>query len=130
MSADIVALDYLINADVLLFKSIRVLLNVPTAEVIIRNMFGQRDFNVGDGDRGQVLQGLLMKTIIAMGTLGVISISIALAFSSWTSDCFLELENIDTLSASEFYNEQVEAQRCASVFENYVIPPELELVVQ
>jgi hypothetical protein len=131
MHADIVALDYLVRADVILFETLRVILRIRSPRAIVDNLFGQSDFSMAAFKEKSTMRRMFVKTMIALGTVGTISVSFALAFSSWGSRCFqiFNITNFDDLDADGQFTQRLRAQRCASVFENYDVPVELQFTV-
>ena len=129
LPADIVALDYLVQADVILFQTLRVILRIRSPRAIVHNIFGQGDFIMkGAVPEKSAGRRLLVKTLIAFGTIGTISVSFGLAFSSWGSRCFdvFNATDFGTLTADAQFEQRLHAQRCASVFENFDVPSELQ----
>jgi hypothetical protein len=118
---DIVALHYLLCVDTLLYGTARALLNIQSVEHIRNNIF----YNT-EAESNKTFRLGAVKVVGFVGASVLISMSVLLAFATWESACF----NNDFFHFTDddsFLKAQLNAQRCKSVLENFVVPSDLEL---
>ena len=134
MPVDIVALEYLIHVDSLLFGAARALLNVKSPATIFNNLFASPNLNAfkkleNHYERRHAV--ITVKIVVGLGIVSCTVLPILFAFTRWDSLCLDYDEGFKTQAeirstsladggpAQECFEQQLTAQRCKAVFDNF-----------
>jgi hypothetical protein len=134
---DIVALEYLIHVDILLFGAAKALLNVKSSTTIFNNLFASPQLKAlveVDKRSDRKWAAIAIKAFIGLGFALCIAFPIVFAYTRWDTLCldyeagFMNVSEIAAITDLEerkatCFEQQLTAQRCKAVFDNFAFAP-------